>query len=276
VFEIWGGEQYELSFKVWMCGGRMVDAPCSRVGHIYRKFVPYSVPVSGGVNYNFKRVAEVWMDGYKEFFYRRRPYVRNLDCGDLTEAKALRQKLNCKSFKWYMTEVIPDLVKYYPPEILPSAAWGRLIHKESNKCVDFSKRPVSVSNCPILPDDHRMDLQLTWNEDIRQGQTAESAQKKCMDTSYRSTEVLIWNCHNQHGNQLWKYRSGQMYHPTSKKCASVSINVIKHDSTLHCLTETLRHRQKRKIRILAEYRKFINSTILTRFNANPERSVNGD
>ena len=68
----------KLSFKVWMCGGRMVDAPCSRVGHIYRKFVPYTVPVSGGVNYNFKRVAEVWMDEYKEFFYRRRPYVRNI------------------------------------------------------------------------------------------------------------------------------------------------------------------------------------------------------
>ena len=23
-----------------------------------------------------------------------------------------------------------------------------------------------------------------------------------MDASYRSTEVLIWNCHNQHGNQV--------------------------------------------------------------------------
>ena len=76
--EIWGGEQYELSFKIWMCGGRMVDAPCSRIGHIYRKFVPYSVPVSGGVNYNFKRVIEVWLDEYKEFFYKRRPYVRHI------------------------------------------------------------------------------------------------------------------------------------------------------------------------------------------------------
>lgn len=46
--------------EVWMCGGRMEDIPCSRVGHIYRKYVPYKVP--GGVS-----LARVSVASHKAF-----------------------------------------------------------------------------------------------------------------------------------------------------------------------------------------------------------------
>jgi hypothetical protein len=62
-----------------MCGGILEIAPCSRVGHVFRKSTPYSFP--GGttqiVNKNNARLAEVWLDGWSEFYYNINPGLKN-------------------------------------------------------------------------------------------------------------------------------------------------------------------------------------------------------
>lgn len=55
------------------------------------------------------------MDEYAEYIYIRRPHYRNIDPGDLAEQKALREKLHCKPFKWFMEEIAFDLPLKYPP-----------------------------------------------------------------------------------------------------------------------------------------------------------------
>ena len=136
--EIWGGEQYELSFKIWQCGGTMVDAPCSRVGHIYRKYSPFGGSGKGDyLGRNYKRVAAVWMDEYAEYIYKKRPHYRDLDPGDISEQVALRKKLDCKPFKWFMKEVAFDLVRHYPPEEPPDFVSGEFRSQAEPKlCVD--------------------------------------------------------------------------------------------------------------------------------------------
>ena len=61
----------ELSFRVWMCGGRMETIPCSHVGHIFRATHPYAIP-DDSHGKNTVRMAEVWMDDYKRYFYLSR------------------------------------------------------------------------------------------------------------------------------------------------------------------------------------------------------------
>lgn len=96
-----------------MCGGEIEIIPCSRVGHIFRNDNPYSFPKDRmkTVERNLVRVAEVWLDEYKELFYGHGDHLidQGLDVGNLTQQRELRKKLKCKSFKWYLENVFPDL-----------------------------------------------------------------------------------------------------------------------------------------------------------------------
>ena len=110
---IWNGENYELSFKLHLCGGELLEVPCSRVAHMFRRYnLNRHFTEVDFVARNFKRIAEVWLDEYKEQLYSGDPArYASIDAGDLTRQKAIRKNLNCKPFQYYLDYVAPDMLE---------------------------------------------------------------------------------------------------------------------------------------------------------------------
>lgn len=106
-----------------MCGGKLESIPCSHVEHIFRKKSLYSWGTGTNVlRKTSVRLAEVWVDDYKQYYYEKIKY--NLVCflflieqfvlfkgnyGDVSSRQELRQDLGCKSFKWHLNKIFPEL-----------------------------------------------------------------------------------------------------------------------------------------------------------------------
>lgn len=195
--DIWGGENLELSFRIWMCGGTLEIVTCSHVGHVFRKSTPYTFPggTSKIVNHNNARLAEVWLDEWKDFYYAINPGARQADVGVLTERLQLREKLKCKSFRWYLENIYPEsqmpLDYYY---------LGEIKNAETANCLDtFGRKSgenVAMGSC------HGLGGNQVFAYTKRQQIMSDD---NCLDAASKIGPVKLLRCHGMGGNQKWFY-----------------------------------------------------------------------
>ena len=213
-FDIWGGENLELSFKTWMCGGTLEIVPCSHVGHIFRKRSPYKW--RSGVNVlrrNSIRLAEVWLDDYKKYYYDRIGHDLG-DFGDITSRVKLRNDLQCKSFQWYLDEIYPEL--FIPGEAVAS---GEIRNDWSNQCVDSAAKREDLHKAVGLWPCHNQGGNQYWMLS-KQGEIRRD--EACLD--YAGSDVILYPCHGSKGNQHWIYNhhDSTLRHGSSRRCLAIN------------------------------------------------------
>lgn len=66
---------------------------------------------------NNKRVAEIWLEEYKQYFYSRNPErYRNLqvDIGDISQQLNLKKSLGCKPFSYFINNIALGMLERFP------------------------------------------------------------------------------------------------------------------------------------------------------------------
>ncbi|CAG9767267.1 unnamed protein product [Ceutorhynchus assimilis] len=223
---IWGGENLEMSFRVWQCGGRIEIAPCSHVGHIFRKSSPYTFP--GGINKtlfaNLARVALVWMDEWANLYFKFNEKAREMrDSQNVTSRLELRKRLQCKNFEWYLDNVWPQ--HFFPKE---DRFFGQIKNIGEDLCLLKPERK-GLSNQPMglatidrcLNDDIEDELFVMTKEGFIM--TDDSI---CLDAPEREglgpSKVRIMAC-SAYSRQKWVYneKTQELRHLTNQKCLDV-------------------------------------------------------
>ncbi|KAG9262029.1 polypeptide N-acetylgalactosaminyltransferase 9 [Astyanax mexicanus] len=227
--EVYGGENIELGMRVWQCGGSMEVLPCARVAHIERTKKPYNNDIDYYAKRNALRAAEVWMDEFKSHVYMAWNIPMNnpgVDFGDVSERVALRNRLKCRSFRWYLEHVYPEMRIYND-----TITYGEVRNsKASGYCLDQGSED---DNRAILYPCHGMSSQLARysTEGLLQlgplGSTTFLPDTKCLVDDGRGRTPSLKKCDavSRSSQRLWDFtQNGPIISRDTGRCLEVEMS----------------------------------------------------
>ncbi|XP_060042803.1 polypeptide N-acetylgalactosaminyltransferase 14 isoform X2 [Erinaceus europaeus] len=220
--DVWGGENFEISFRVWMCGGSLEIVPCSRVGHVFRKRHPDAFPNGNANTYikNTKRIAEVWMDEYKRFYYAARPFALDRPFGDIQARLDLKNHLECQSFKWYLENVYPEL------RVPEDASIQRGTIRQNQKCLQAQRQGspefYGLSLRPCTRGSHEDTKSQVWAYTYAQ-QIIQEDQCLSVGTFFPGAPVVLELCRLSDHSQQWSKMGSRIEHLASHLCLDTDL-----------------------------------------------------
>ncbi|KPU78413.1 uncharacterized protein Dana_GF26495 [Drosophila ananassae] len=220
-----GGAELELSFKVWRSGGRVVQVPCSRVGHLeprdqdyLRRFGDLNV-MGKNKSMNLKRIIELWIEHptLRALIYSYLPHLKNKYEGDLTESKNLYREYGCQSFVSFVHNVMPELLDIEPRNRTDRGSGSIRPFELDNSCLTVNKKFYRISIEPCRATNIHQNWTLTYLNDLRLRGIF------CAEVRQNLTLGLNF-CHTLGGRQNWHYDAVNKYLVSSLKCLELMDN----------------------------------------------------
>ncbi|ETE58320.1 Polypeptide N-acetylgalactosaminyltransferase 11, partial [Ophiophagus hannah] len=158
---------------------------------------------------------------FREQYFALRPELRTRNYGNITDRVELRKKLNCKSFKWYLDNVYPEM------QISGPNAKDRKDQKYCNKegCITFTLINVwqrkatrakkeglwwseNVTTVWIYNEDHELILNNLLCLDVSETRTSDPPR--------------LMKCHGSGGSQQWLLgKNNRLYQVSVGQCMKV-------------------------------------------------------
>lgn len=184
------------------------------------------------------------MDDYKRFFYMHRADLKGSNIGDLSERKAIVDRLQCKSFKWFLETVYPH--KFIMDE--QSIAWGRMraSHGRKTVCIDHLQKDMAhkltsyvLGEYPCHPFLGSSQYYTVSKEGEFRNEYMCAQVAKTRDNNAGQTKVQMSACNRKSSAQKWVLSPrGQLSHTSSGLCLDMGEGVAGQEVTLATCSDT--------------------------------------
>lgn len=207
--EYWGGENIEISFRSWMCGGSVEFHPCSKVGHVFGGMggkCTWPGDAARAINVNKWRAARTWMGPYADVI---KAFVDEPDnIGNLSNMQAIKDRLKCHDFNWFLENVYPECWIRSITKPFKQQKQGFLKNKKSGKCLGLQGPPtqysaVTMVDCGSVDQVKDLHIPANWWFSTNNSELLSSDPDLCLadgnsinvEYSYRFPGQVGWELH---------------------------------------------------------------------------------